>query len=96
VYVIRSSLLCDSQVTVCTYAFRYVQVESSVDLWNDGIPADPDLLDWAPTCWTGHAHDWKWWAKLEQLKQQFHNYLNEKHNYLNGTRVGEAEHPVSV
>jgi hypothetical protein len=24
-----------------------VQVESSVDPWNDGIPGDPDLLDWA-------------------------------------------------
>jgi hypothetical protein len=98
VFVIRSSLLCDSQVTVCTYAFRYVQVESSVDPWNDGIPGDPDLLDWARKAgylqWEEHAQDWTWWAKLEQLKRQF--YLNEDHNYLNSARVGEAEHPVSV
>ena len=72
----------------------YVQVESSMAPWNDGIPGDPDLLDWARKAgylqWEEHAHDWKWWAKLERLKRQCN------HNYLNGARVGEAEHPVSV
>jgi hypothetical protein len=42
-----------------------------VDPWNDGIPGDPDLLDWARKAgylqWEEHAHDWKWWAKLERF-----------------------------